>query len=79
MKKALLEEDVKCETISDLSIGYYMNNIDCVVVGTNAIVENGGIINRIGTYTLAIVAKSFKKPLYVLSESLKFLKLYPLD
>lgn len=79
MDQALKEEGIKCDIILDLSIGYHMNNIDCVLVGANAIVENGGVINRIGTYTLAIVAKNFKKPFYVLSETLKFLKLYPLD
>lgn len=79
MDLALKEEGIKCDIILDLSIGYHMNNIDCVLVGANAIVENGGVINRIGTYTLAVVAKNFKKPFYVLSETLKFLKLYPLD
>ncbi len=79
MKQALTNEGIKCELILDLSIGFYMNSIDCVVVGANAISENGGVINRMGTYSLAIIAKCFKKPFYVLSESLKYLKLYPID
>lgn len=79
MKQALAAEGIKCELILDLSIGFYMNSIDCVVVGANAITENGGVINRMGTYSLAIIAKCFKKPFYVLSESLKYLKLYPID
>lgn len=79
MKKALTEQGVKSHIIVDLSVGYHMKDVDCVVVGSNALVENGGLINRIGTYTLAICAKSFKKPFYVLSECLKFLKLYPLE
>ena len=79
MKEALDEEGIKCDIISDLSVGFHMSSIDVVLVGCNAIVENGGIINRMGTYTLAVVAKNFKKPFYVLSESLKFLKLYPLE
>lgn len=79
MIKACKEEGIKCDVILDLAIGYHMNNVDCVITGSNAIVENGGVINRIGTYTLALVAKNFKKPFYVISETLKFLKLYPLD
>jgi translation initiation factor eIF-2B subunit alpha len=79
MKKALTENDVKSTVILDLSVGFYMKEIDCVVVGSNALCENGGLINRIGTFTLALCAKSFKKPFYVLSECLKFLKLYPLE
>lgn len=42
-------------------------------------VENGGIINKIGTYSLAIVAKEFGKPFYVAAESFKFARLYPLN
>lgn len=53
--------------------------------GTNAVhcdtgvVENGGIINKIGTYSLGIVAKEFGKPFYVAAESFKFARLYPLN
>jgi translation initiation factor eIF-2B subunit alpha len=65
--------------ILDNSVGYVMENIDCVVVGADAVVENGGIINKIGTFTMAICAKCFKKPVYVLCESLKFLRMFPLD
>lgn len=43
------------------------------------VVENGGIINKIGTYSLAIVAKEFGKPFYVAAESFKFARLYPLN
>ena len=32
-----------------------------------------------GTFTIAICAKCFKKPLYVLCESLKFIRMFPLD
>jgi len=62
--------------ILDNSVGYVMENIDCVVVGADAVVENGGIINKIGTFTMAICAKCFKKPVYVLCESLKFLRMF---
>ena len=34
-----------------------MENIDMVLTGAEAVVENGGIINRVGTYTTAICAK----------------------
>ena len=38
----------------------------------------GGIINRIGTYQMAIVAKACGKPLYVAAESYKFSRMFPL-
>lgn len=50
-----------------------------VLTGAEAVVENGGIINRIGTYTTAICAKAHKRPFYVLAESFKFARLFPLS
>lgn len=41
--------------------------------------ESGGVINRIGTYTMALCAKEMNKPFYVLTESFKFSRLYPLN
>ncbi len=40
--------------------------------------ENGGIVNKTGTYQMAIVAKAMKKPFYVAVESYKFARMYPL-
>ena len=44
-----------------------------------AVLESGGIINKIGTYQVAIVASACKKPFYVASESTKFARLFPLS
>lgn len=56
-----------------------MASIDCVFVGAEAVVENGGIVNRIGTFTVALCAKTFQKPFYVFTESIKFIKEFPLN
>jgi len=42
-------------------------------------VENGGIVNKIGTYVLGIVARELDKPLYVVAESYKFERLFLLN
>jgi translation initiation factor eIF-2B subunit alpha len=55
-----------------------MSQIDCVFTGADCVLENGGIVNRIGTYTAALCAKSYNKPFYVFVESLKFFKRFPL-
>lgn len=34
---------------------------------------------QIGTYTMAMCAKEMKKPFYVLTESFKFSRIYPLN
>ena len=65
----------------DSSVGLVMSQgqIDCVFVGAEAVLENGGIVNRIGTLTIALCAKAYNKPFYVFAESLKFLKRFPLN
>ena len=49
-----------------------------MLVGAEAVMENGGIVNRIGTLTIAMCAKAYNKPFYVFAESLKFMKRFPL-
>lgn len=78
MQGWLQEEGIKSTVIPDSAIGFYMEKVDLVVVGAEAVVKNGGIINRIGCYPLAVCAKAVNKPFYVLVESYKFSQLYPL-
>ena len=56
-----------------------MPSIDYVFLGAEAVVENGGIISKIGTFTIALCAKCHKKKLYIFTESLKFMKMFPLN
>ncbi|KAJ1662873.1 translation initiation factor eIF-2B subunit alpha [Coemansia sp. RSA 1813] len=70
---------VPCEVVLDAAIGYIMEKVDMVLVGAEGVVESGGLINKIGTYQIAILAKAAKKPLYALAESFKFVRLYPLS
>ena len=39
--------------------------IDCVIVGADRIAANGDVINKIGTYPLAVLAREHKVPFYV--------------
>ncbi|KAI8853134.1 hypothetical protein BC829DRAFT_430128 [Chytridium lagenaria] len=49
---------VSAELIPDSAVGFYMERVDMVFVGAEAVAENGGLINQIGTYQIAVVAKS---------------------
>lgn len=75
----LLKAGIECTLILDSAIGYVMESVDMVLCGAEGVVESGGIINRIGTYTMALCAREMKKPFYVLAESFKFTRLYPLN
>jgi len=65
--------------VLDSAMAYVMERVDMVIVGAEGVVENGGIINKIGTYSLAIAAKEHTKPFYVAAESFKFARLFPLN
>jgi len=47
--------------------GYFISRgeIDCVIVGADRIAANGDTANKIGTYTLAVLAKENGIPFYV--------------
>ncbi|XP_005185683.1 translation initiation factor eIF-2B subunit alpha [Musca domestica] len=70
---------IDCTLILDSATGYVMESVDFVMVGAEAVVESGGIINRIGSFTMGLCAQEMKKPFYVLAESFKFTRLYPLN
>ncbi len=49
----------------------YWCRVNLVLVGAEGVVENGGIINKLGSYHVAIAAKEHGIPFYVAAESYK--------
>ncbi|XP_060523720.1 translation initiation factor eIF-2B subunit alpha isoform X2 [Cylas formicarius] len=79
MCKDLLKQGIPCTLILDSAVGYIMEQIDFIMVGAEGVMESGGIVNKVGSYTLAVCANEMKKPFYVLTESFKFSRLFPLN
>lgn len=77
--KALSEAGIPTSLIIDSAMGMAMEKVDLCIVGAEGVMENGGIVNKIGTYQIAIVAQAMHKPFYVAVESYKFARLYPLS
>ncbi|MFW9909154.1 MAG: S-methyl-5-thioribose-1-phosphate isomerase [Candidatus Thorarchaeota archaeon] len=61
-----IEDDIDTTLITDGMIGtvFREGRVDCCVVGADRILRTGHIINKIGTYTMAITAKYHKIPFY---------------
>ncbi|PHH77448.1 hypothetical protein CDD82_3501 [Ophiocordyceps australis] len=57
-----------------------LHQVDTVIVGAEAVAENGGIISRMGTYQIAKLAycNRPKLPFYVATETHKFSRDFPL-
>ena len=79
MRQELHDAGIQCTVILDAAVAHIMESVDCVLVGAEGIVENGGIVNKIGSLGVAMSAHAFKRPLYVLAECVKFVRLYPLN
>jgi ribose 1,5-bisphosphate isomerase len=56
--------------IIDSAIEFFIKNVDIVMVGCDAI-RKEGIVNKIGTCPMAVVAREYKKPFYVVGNTLK--------
>ncbi|MFW5869198.1 MAG: S-methyl-5-thioribose-1-phosphate isomerase, partial [Armatimonadota bacterium] len=63
----LCTEGIDATLITDNMAGYVMGQgkVDCVVVGSDRIAANGDVANKIGTYTVAVLADRHDIPFYV--------------
>ncbi len=63
----LKRADIPFTLITDSMAGYFMSRgeVSCVIVGADRIASNGDTANKIGTYSLAVLAKENGIPFYV--------------
>ncbi len=63
----LWKDQVPVTLITDNMAGYFMKEkkIDSVIVGADRIAANGDVANKIGTYSVAVLAKENSIPFYV--------------
>ncbi|MBP7652474.1 S-methyl-5-thioribose-1-phosphate isomerase [Candidatus Dependentiae bacterium] len=67
----LILNDIDTTVICDNMAGWLMKNnkIDCIIVGADRIAANGDTANKIGTYSLSVLAKHHNIPMYVAAPS----------
>jgi len=65
----LIKEGIPVTLITDNMVGYIMSKglVDKVFVGADRILLSGHVANKIGTYTIAVLAKEHKIPFYVVA------------
>ena len=63
----LLRDGIETTVITDGMVGALMQSgrVDLVVVGADRIAANGDVANKIGTYTVAVLAREHDVPFYV--------------
>lgn len=70
----LKKDGIDVTLITDNMVGYVMSRgmVNKVVVGADRILRDGHVANKIGTLTIAIVAKRYSIPFYVAAPSSTF-------
>jgi methylthioribose-1-phosphate isomerase len=63
----LLQDRIPSTLITDNMAGHFMRagEVSCVVVGADRVAANGDVANKIGTYSLAVLAKCHRVPFFV--------------
>src|SRR5687767_2745851 len=63
----LMKDSIPVTVITDNMAGSFMQKgkVDCVIVGADRIAANGDVANKIGTYSVAVLAKENDIPFYV--------------
>ncbi|MFV9505118.1 MAG: S-methyl-5-thioribose-1-phosphate isomerase [Oscillochloridaceae bacterium umkhey_bin13] len=67
----LQQAGVPLTLITDNMAGFMMRRgaVDCIIVGADRIAANGDVANKIGTYSLAVLAQAHGIPFYVAAPS----------
>jgi ribose 1,5-bisphosphate isomerase len=70
--KKLADAGIPVTMILDDAVRYYMQDVDKVIVGADAITANGALVNKIGTSMIALAAHEAKVRVFVAAETYKF-------
>ncbi|MCX8167996.1 MAG: S-methyl-5-thioribose-1-phosphate isomerase [Ignisphaera sp.] len=70
----LVKEGIPVKLITDSMVGYvmYKGLVNKVIVGADRILRDGHVVNKIGTYVLAIAARRHGVPFYVAAPTSTF-------
>jgi translation initiation factor 2B subunit (eIF-2B alpha/beta/delta family) len=71
LAQTLGRRGIQTTLVVDAALPMYMKRVDKVIVGADAITEKG-VVNKIGTRGLAMVAKTENVPFYIAAERNKF-------
>lgn len=74
MSSRLAKAGIKVQLITDAMMAEYVQKCDAVLIGADIILKNGDVVNKVGSGTLAVLCKEFKKPFYVAADKSKLSK-----
>ncbi|XP_018319958.1 translation initiation factor eIF-2B subunit delta isoform X2 [Agrilus planipennis] len=72
MLRRLVNAGIECTYVLINAISFVMNKATKVLLGVHALLANGYVMSRIGTAQIALIAKTYSKPVLVCCETYKF-------
>lgn len=79
MANDLASVGIKVTVINDCAVFALMARMNKVIIGTHAVMANGGLITFAGTHAVALAAKQHAVPVVVLAGLHKLCPMYPFD
>ncbi len=77
--KKLIKAGIPTTMVADSSAGFLISNysgrdlmMDKIILGADAVLSDGSVINKIGSFTIALTAHHEKKPVYIAATLLKY-------
>lgn len=71
LAKKLAESGCSATLITDAAVGHFAKEADLSIVGADTISADGSVVNKVGTYLLALASSRADVPFYVAAETLK--------
>ena len=69
--RALAQSGLPVLLLADAACGVFIGEATCVALGADSLRADGALVNKVGSYPLATVAKMASKSVYVVCETLK--------
>lgn len=69
--QALATGGLSVTLVADAACGVFMAEVHCVALGADSLRADGSVVNKVGSYPLALMARAEGKPVYVICETLK--------
>ncbi|MBB1486284.1 translation initiation factor eIF-2B [Oceanospirillum sediminis] len=71
MARTLSELKIPTTYITEAQIGNFIYKADLVLMGADSVLVDGSVINKAGTYLMALAAREVRVPFWVVAESYK--------
>lgn len=71
LSEMLISKGIDTELITEAMIAQSVMKCDAAIIGTDKILPDGSIINKVGSLNLAVICKYFSKPFFVVSKKSK--------